>query len=219
MSQYSFGEAPQQANIHHQAGKSGIMILLGLVAIVVVIAIMLVPVINKIPTQDEEVTAAWSQVTNQYQRRADLVPNLVSTVQGFANQEREVLTQVVEARSKVAQMQIPKDILTNPGAFQAFQANQDALSSALSRLLVVVERYPELKSNQNFLTLQSQLEGTENRIAVARRDYIESVKRFNTTIRTIPGRWVRSIFYPELTVKENFTAAPGAEVVPQVKFD
>jgi LemA protein len=219
MKQISLTQKPQQINHHHQKGKSGIMILLGLVIIVVVIAVMLIPVINKIPTQDEEVTAAWSQVTNQYQRRADLVPNLVNTVKGYANQEREVLTQVVEARSKVAQMQIPKDILTNPGAFQAFQANQDALSSALSRLLVVVERYPDLKSNQNFLTLQSQLEGTENRIAVARRDYIESVRRFNTTIRTIPGRWVRSLFYPELTVKENFAAAPGAEVVPQVKFD
>jgi LemA protein len=219
MRELSLTQTQQQIKHHRQEGKSGLMILLGLVIIVVVIAAMLVPIINKIPTQDEEVTAAWSQVTNQYQRRADLVPNLVNTVKGYANQEREVLTQVVEARAKVAQMQIPKDILTNPDAFQAFQANQNALSSALSRLLVVVERYPDLKSNQNFLTLQSQLEGTENRIAVARRDYIESVKRFNTTIRTIPGRWVRSLFYPELTVKENFTATPGAEVVPKVKFD
>jgi len=219
MRELSLTQTQQQIKHHRQEGKSGLIILLGLVIIVVVIAAMLVPIINKIPTQDEEVTAAWSQVTNQYQRRADLVPNLVNTVKGYANQEREVLTQVVEARAKVAQMQIPKDILTNPDAFQAFQANQNALSSALSRLLVVVERYPDLKSNQNFLTLQSQLEGTENRIAVARRDYIESVKRFNTTIRTIPGRWVRSLFYPELTVKENFTATPGAEVVPKVKFD
>ena len=219
MRQISLSHAPHPAYYHRQTGKTGIMVLLGLVVIVVVIAAMLIPVINKIPTQDEEVTAAWSQVANQYQRRADLVPNLVNTVKGYATQEREVLTQVVEARAKVAQMQIPKDVLTNPAAFQAFQANQDALSSALSRLLVVVERYPDLKSNQNFLTLQSQLEGTENRIAVARRDYIESVKRFNTTIRTIPGRWVRAIFYPDMTVKANFTAAPGAEVVPQVKFD
>lgn len=219
MRQISLSHAPNPANYHRQTGKTGIMVLLGLVVIVVVIAAMLIPVINKIPTQDEEVSAAWSQVANQYQRRADLVPNLVNTVQGYATQEREVLTQVVEARAKVAQMQIPKDVLTNPAAFQAFQANQDALSSALSRLLVVVERYPDLKSNQNFLTLQSQLEGTENRIAVARRDYIESVKRFNTTIRTIPGRWVRSLFYPEMTVKENFTVAPGAEAVPQVKFN
>lgn len=219
MRQISLGNAQHRSSINLQNGKIGITVLLSLVVVGFVIAVLLIPVINKLPTQDEEVIAAWSQVTNQYQRRADLVPNLVSTVKGFANQEREVLVQVVEARAKVAQMQVPKDVLTNPAAFQAFQANQDALSSALSRLLLVVERYPDLKSNQNFLALQSQLEGTENRIAIARRDYIESVKRYNTTIRTIPGRWVRSIFYPEMTVKENFTASPGVQEVPQVKFD
>ena len=142
MRELSLTQTQQQIKHHRQEGKSGLIILLGLVIIVVVIAAMLVPIINKIPTQDEEVTAAWSQVTNQYQRRADLVPNLVNTVKGYANQEREVLTQVVEARAKVAQMQIPKDILTNPDAFQAFQANQNALSSALSRLLVV--EFPDL---------------------------------------------------------------------------
>lgn len=174
--------------------------------------------INNIPTYDEQVKAAWSQVLNQYQRRADLVPNLVNTVKGYAAQEKQVLTDVVEARSKVAQMNLPSDVLTNPQAFQAFQQNQQALSSALSRLMVVVERYPELKSNQNFLALQSQLEGTENRIAVARRDYIAAVARYNTEIRTFPGRIWKSILYSDAQVKENFTTTAEAQQVPEVKF-
>lgn len=174
--------------------------------------------INNIPTYDEAAKAAWSQVENQYQRRADLVPNLVETVKGFAKQEKDVLVQVVEARSKVAQMQIPKDIVTNPQAFKQFQQNQDALSSALARLMVVVERYPDLKSNQNFLALQSQLEGTENRISVARRDYIEAVQRYNTELRTIPGRWWAALMYSDAKVKENFTAPAESQKNPQVKF-
>jgi LemA protein len=174
--------------------------------------------INNIPTYDEASKAAWSQVLNQYQRRADLVPNLVNTVKGFAKQESEVLTAVVEARSKVAQTQLPKDILTNPQAFKQFQDNQAALSGALSRLLVVVERYPELKSNQNFLSLQSQLEGTENRIAVARRDYIAAVQKYNTELRTFPGRIWRAILYSDSEVKENFSADEGAKTVPKVEF-
>jgi len=174
--------------------------------------------INNIPTYDEAAKAAWSQVENQYQRRADLVPNLVETVKGFAKQEKDVLVQVVEARSKIAQMQVPKDIINNPQAFKQFQQNQDALSSALSRLLVVVEKYPELKSNQNFLALQSQLEGTENRISVARRDYIEAVKNYNTELRTIPGRWWAALLYSDAKVKENFTAPPETQKTPQVKF-
>jgi len=174
--------------------------------------------INNVPTFDEEVKAAWSEVLNQYQRRADLVPNLVNTVKGYATQEKEVLTQVVEARAKVTQTQLPPDILTNKEAFQRFQQNQDQLTSALSRLLVVVERYPDLKSNQNFLALQSQLEGTENRIAVARRDYIRAVQKYNTELRTIPGRWWAALLYPESEVKENFTAQAGAETAPTVDF-
>jgi len=174
--------------------------------------------INNIPTYDEASKAAWSQVLNQYQRRADLVPNLVNTVKGFASQEREVLTAVVEARSKVAQTQIPKDILTNPQAFRQFQDNQSALSGALSRLLVVVERYPELKSNQNFLTLQSQLEGTENRIAVARRDYIAAVQKYNTELRTFPGRIWRAILYSDNQVKENFQVEESVKTAPKVEF-
>jgi LemA protein len=174
--------------------------------------------INNIPTYDEQVNAAWSQVLNQYKRRADLVPNLVEVVKGYAKQERETLTAIVEARSRVAQMQIPKDITTNTRAFEEFQKNQDALSGALSRLLVVVERYPELKSNQNFLALQSQLEGTENRIAVARRDYIEAVRQYNTELRTIPGRWWAALLYQDARVKENFTQPQGVQEAPQVKF-
>lgn len=174
--------------------------------------------VNNIPTYDEEVTAGWSQVLNQYQRRAELVPNLVATVKGYAAHEKEVLTEVVEARAKVGQMQLPDDILSNPEAFQQFQANQDALSSALSRLLVVVERYPDLKANQNFLALQSQLEGTENRVAVARRDYINAVKRYNTELRTIPGRWWKKFLYPESEPRENFTVAEELQQVPKVEF-
>ncbi len=174
--------------------------------------------INKIPTLDEEVNAMWSQVLNQYQRRSDLVPNLVSTVKGYATHEKEVLTQVVEARAKATQMTLPKDILSNPEAFSMFQKNQSALSSALSRLMVVVEKYPDLKANQNFLALQSQLEGTENRIAVARQDFIEAVRQYNTELRTIPGRWWASLLYPDAKVKENFTISEEAAEAPKVEF-
>jgi LemA protein len=174
--------------------------------------------INNIPTYDEEVSAAWSQVLNQYQRRAELVPNLVETVKGYAAHEKEVLTDVVEARAEVSQMQLPDDILSNPEAFRQFQANQDALGSALSRLLVTVERYPDLKASQNFLALQSQLEGTENRIAVARRDYIQAVKRYNTELRTIPGRWWRDFLYPESELRENFSVSEDIQQPPSVEF-
>lgn len=174
--------------------------------------------INNIPTYDEATKAAWSQVENQYQRRADLIPNLVETVKGYAKQEKDVLLQVTEARAKVAQMQIPKDIVNNPQAFQQFQQNQDGLSSALARLMVVVEKYPDLKSNQNFLALQSQLEGTENRISVARRDYIEAVKTYNTELRTIPGRWWAALMYSDAKLKETFSVAPETKETPKVKF-
>jgi LemA protein len=174
--------------------------------------------INNIPTYDEEVKAAWGQVLNQYQRRTELVPNLVETVKGYAAHEQEVLTEVVEARAKVSQMQLPDNILSNQEAFKQFQANQDNLGSALSRLLVTVERYPDLKANQNFLTLQSQLEGTENRIAVARRDYILAVRHYNTELRTIPGRWWRSLLYPESELRENFSVAEELQQPPKVEF-
>ena len=144
--------------------------------------------INTIPTLQERAKAAWSEVLNQYQRRADLVPNLVETVKAYAAHERETLNEIVEARAKVAQMQVPPDILTNPEAMKQFQEAQSTLGGALRQLLAVVERYPDIKSGQNFLALQSQLEGTENRIAIARRDYIQAVRQYNTEITTFPGR-------------------------------
>jgi LemA protein len=174
--------------------------------------------VNKIPTLDEQVKAAWSEVLNQYQRRADLIPNLVETVKGYAHQEQAVLVQVTEARAHATQMQLPADILSNPQAFHQFEQNQAAVTGALGRLLAVAEAYPDLKSNQNFLELQSQLEGTENRITVARRDYILAVQNYNTILRTIPGRWVASILYPDMKVRETFTITEQAQQVPQVKF-
>ncbi len=174
--------------------------------------------VNDVPRLDEQVKAAWSEVLNQYQRRSDLIPNLVETVKGYANQERETLTAVTEARAKATQMQVPADITNNPEAFHQFEKNQAALGGALSRLLAVSERYPDLKSNQNFLALQSQLEGTENRIAVARRDYILAVQAYNTKLRTIPGRWIASMFYPDAKVKETFTISDEAQQAPKVKF-
>ena len=176
--------------------------------------------INNIPTYDEQVKAAWSQVQNQYQRRAALVPNLVNTVPGFADQEREVLVEVTEARSKVGSIQMDESILDDPEKFQQFEQAQSQLGSALQRLMVVVERYPDLKSNQNFLTLQAQLEGTENRIAVARRDYIQAVQQYNTEIRTFPGRLWHSVLYSELEQRENFEATTeNADQAPSVNFE
>jgi LemA protein len=174
--------------------------------------------INQIPTLDERAKAAWSEVLNQYQRRADLIPNLVETVKGFAEQESKVLTDVIEARAKATQVQIPPDILTNKEAFDKFQDAQNNLSGALGRLLVVVERYPDLKSNQNFLALQSQLEGTENRISIARRDYITAVKDYNTELRTIPGRWWRALLYPDAEPMQNFSVSEETTQVPKVEF-
>lgn len=176
--------------------------------------------INNIPTYDEQVKSAWSQVENQYQRRSDLVPNLVATVKGFAAQEKEVLTAVTEARSKVSSMQVDENLINDPQKLQQFQQAQQQLSGALSRLMVVVERYPELKSNQNFLALQSQLEGTENRISVARRDYIAAVQVYNTEIRTFPGKIWHSILYSDMPVRDNYEATTeGAEKPPEVNFD
>ena len=175
--------------------------------------------INNIPTYDEQVKAGWSQVENQYQRRADLIPNLVETVKGFAAQEKDTLLAVTEARSKVSSMQVDSNLINDPAKLQQFEQAQQKLSGALSRLMVVVERYPDLKSNQNFLALQSQLEGTENRIAVSRRDYIASVQTYNTEIRTFPGRIWHSLMYGEMEIRETFEAtAPNAEEAPKVSF-
>ena len=173
--------------------------------------------INTIPTKDEKAKAAWAEVQNQYQRRSDLIPNLVETVKGYAAQEREVLTAVVEARAKASQVKVDASTINDPAKFKEFQDAQNQLTGALGRLLVTVERYPELKSNQNFLALQSQLEGTENRVAVARRDYIQAVQAFNTEIRTFPGVIWAKLFWGAKPM-ETFAATAGAERPPAVKF-
>jgi LemA protein len=192
----------------------------GIIGAIIIGAIIMMVVghINTVPTLDESSKASWSQVQNQYQRRADLIPNLVATVKGYASHEKEVLTQVTEARAKVGQMTITPAVLNDPKAFANFEKAQGALSSALSRLMMVSERYPELKADKNFMALQVQLEGTENRISVARRDYIQTVQAYNLELRTVPGRWVAAIFYPDATVKETFTAAPESQKAPTVSF-
>jgi LemA protein len=174
---------------------------------------------NKIQAQDEAVTAAWAEVLNQYQRRADLIPNLVETVRGFAEQERDVLIGVTEARSRVTAIQATPELLNDPQAFQQFQQAQGELSSALSRLLVTVERYPELKSDQNFRDLQAQLEGTENRIAVARNRFIAATQEYNTTIRSFPVNLTAKVFGYD--VKPTFGPENEAEITtpPTVDFD
>ena len=173
---------------------------------------------NIIPTEEEAAKARWADVQNQYQRRADLIPNLVSTVQGYAKQEKDVLTAVVEARAKATSVRIDASQLTDPDKLKQFQDAQNQLSGALGRLLAVSENYPDLKSNQNFLALQSQLEGTENRIAVSRRDYIEAVRVYNTTLRTFPGiLWASTLFRSNKPMAE-FTANDAAQTPPQVKF-
>jgi LemA protein len=176
--------------------------------------------VNNIPTFEETAKARWSEVMSQYQRRADLIPNLVETVKGYAAQERQVLEEVTNARARATQvqLQVPPDVVTNPEAFKRFQEAQAQLTGALGRLLAVVERYPDLKSNQNFLALQSQLEGTENRISVARRDYIEAVRVYNTELRTFPGIiWASTLFRSQKPM-ETFTVAEDVRRPPQVKF-
>jgi LemA protein len=173
---------------------------------------------NVIPTKQEAAKARWAEVQNQYQRRADLVPNLVATVQGFAKQEKDVLTQVTEARARATSINLTADDLTNPEKVKAMQQAQAQLSGALGRLLAVSENYPDLKSNQNFLALQSQLEGTENRIAVARRDYIAAAQDFNTELRTFPTvLWANTVFRSVQPLVP-FTAEAEAQSAPKVKF-
>jgi len=171
---------------------------------------------NRLVGMDEGVKAAWSQVENVYQRRADLIPNLVRTVEGASNFERETLTQVIEARSKATAIQLTPEALSDPQALSRFQQAQDALGSALSRLMAVAEAYPELKANQNYLQLQDELAGTENRIAVERKRFNETAQAFNTTVRRFPSNVVARL----LGFKERayFQAAPGAERPPEVKF-
>jgi len=173
---------------------------------------------NTIPTLQEQAKARWSDVQNQYQRRADLIPNLVATVQGYAAQEKTVLTAVVEARAKATQVKIDASDLTDPDKLKQFQDAQSQLSGALGRLLAVSENYPDLKSNQNFLALQSQLASTENGISVARRDYIDAVRAFNTALRTFPTvLWAKTAFAGEKPMAE-FAANDTAQTPPTVKF-
>ena len=173
--------------------------------------------LNSVPTAEEEAKARWADVENQYQRRADLIPNLVETVKGFAAQENEVLTNVTEARSRASSINVDPDNL-NEANVEQFAAAQEQLSQSLGRLLVTVERYPELRSNQNFLALQSQLEGTENRIAVARRDYNAAVQDYNTTIRTFPSAIGARIFYGAEPMPTYRATTAGAEEAPEVDF-
>jgi LemA protein len=174
--------------------------------------------VNQIPALEERAKAAWGEVENQYQRRADLVPNLVETVKGYAAHEKDVLEGVVRARAAAVQTQPGPDVLENPERFQQYEQRQAELSGALGRLLAIVEAYPDLKANQNFLALQSQLEGTENRIAVARRDYIDGVRAYNTELRTFPGRLWAMILYQEAQPMPVFAADPAARQAPKVSF-
>lgn len=172
---------------------------------------------NTMQSNEEAVVAAWGNVESSYQRRSDLIPNLVEVVKGYATHEADTLKAVTEARAKVGSMQVTKDVLNNPASLNKFQQAQGELSGALSRLMVVVEKYPDLKANQNFLDLQKQLEGTENRINVARERYNGSVQVFNTSIRTFPNSLTNSLML-HLQRKEAFKAEAGAKVAPKVKF-
>jgi LemA protein len=175
--------------------------------------------VNTIPTKEERARAAWADVQADYQRRADLIPNLVETVKGFAAQERTVLVAVTQARASATQVKVDASTLTNPAAFQQYEQAQNQLSGVLGRLMAISEKYPDLKSNENFLALQSQLEGTENRIAIARRDYNEAVRDYNTELRTFPGVFWASTLYHNEKAMTLFSATTSAQAAPQVSFD
>ena len=174
--------------------------------------------LNKAATLDEKVIANWSQVENLYERRYDLIPNLVATVKGYASHEEKVLIGIVEKRASVGQIKLSVDDLSDPVKMEAFQKAQSELSGALSRLMAVSENYPELKANENFLSLQSQLEGTENRIAVARKDYIDAVRQYNLFLRKFPQKWVLSMF-GDFEKKSEYKIDEAKKSVPEVKFD
>ncbi|KQZ15192.1 MULTISPECIES: LemA family protein [unclassified Mesorhizobium] len=173
---------------------------------------------NTIPTAEENAKAAWSEVLNQYQRRADLIPNLVETVKGYASHEQDTLQAVVEARAKATQVTVTPETLSDPEAFKKFQDSQSGLTSALSRLLAITENYPDLKANQNFLALQAQLEGTENRIAVARRDYIQAVRDYNLTLRTFPSVIWATLWFRGNQPFQTFTIEQDKMETPKVDF-
>jgi LemA protein len=195
----------------------GLSIAGGVLLFIVIVIMWGIGIYNNLVTLNESVNQSWSQVENQYQRRADLIPNLVSTVKGYANFEKSVLTEVTQARASVGGIKATKEILDDPASFQKFQAAQGQLSGALSRLLVTVENYPDLKANENFLQLQAQLEGTENRIAVERRKFNETVQGYNTTIKRFPSAVFANIF--GFRDKQYFKATAGAETAPKVDFN
>lgn len=194
----------------------GVVVLVTVGVVALILVAWGISTYNSIVGLDETVKSGWAQVESQYQRRYDLIPNLVETVKGFAKQEREVLVSVTNARSRVGQITVTPEVLNDPQAFARFQEAQDGLSSALSRLMAVVENYPMLKSNENFLQLQSQLEGTENRITVARNRFNESVQQYNTTIRRFPGSMVAG--FGNFKEAQYFKAVGAAQEAPQVKF-
>lgn len=200
--------------------KKGLIIALSVIAFIVIVVVGAVMwgigVYNNLVTLNEGVNKSWSQVENQYQRRSDLIPNLVATVKGVANFEKETYTAVTEARSKAGQIKLTADQLSDPAAFQRFQAAQDELGSALSRLLVTVENYPQLKANENFLQLQAQLEGTENRISVERMKFNDTVQTYNTTIKRFPANFIANM--SGFREKQYFKAQAGAEEAPKVQF-
>jgi LemA protein len=196
--------------------KTGLVVVAVIVLAALIVGGWFVSVNNELVGKDQAVQEAWAQVQNVYQRRADLIPNLVETVKGFAAQERTVLEEVTRARASASSIQVTPELLNDPAAMRRFQEAQSQLGSALSRLLVTVERYPELKSNQNFLALQSQLEGTENRIAVERRRFNEAVREYNTLVRRLPSSFVASL--RGFRERPFFEATPGSEAPPPVKF-
>jgi LemA protein len=200
--------------------KKGLLIGLSIIGAIVIVLLILViwgvGVYNNLVTLNESVNQSWSQVENQYQRRADLIPNLVNTVKGYANFEKDVLIKVTEARASVGQIKVTPEVLNDPQAFQKFEAAQGQLSNALSRLLVTVEKYPDLKANENFLQLQAQLEGTENRIAVERMKFNQTVQQYNTTIKRFPAAIFAGI--AGFRDKPYFKAVQGAETPPKVEF-
>lgn len=196
--------------------KKGLIVLAAVIGVFLLIVMWGVGKYNGLVKMDESVNGAWAQVQNQYQRRMDLIPNLVATVQGVANFEKSTLQAVIEARAKATQVTLSPQLLNDPQAFQRFEQSQGMLGSALSRLLVTVEQYPTLKANENFLQLQSQLEGTENRISVERKRFNEVVQDFNSSVRTFPNSVIAG--FTGFQVKQYFQSQPGAETAPKVQF-
>lgn len=192
--------------------------LLVFLAVVLLLAGVAMKYANEFPVLDETVKEKWSQVQNQYKRRADLIPNLVKTVQGYASHEQSVFKEVTEARSKASAVTIDVSSIDDPAKLKEFEAAQNSLGGALSRLMAISESYPQLKADQNFLALQSQLEGTENRISVARKDYIEAVKDYNVALRKIPGKFIATALYPELKPRATFEASGTEQNAPEVSF-